>query len=62
MTVRWDLAQASDFLSSCGRKASRSRVFRAQVGLVRVSKVIPPVRLGRLCHGPCSAGWEHALG
>lgn len=37
MTVRWDLAWASDFLSSSGGKASQSRVWRTEVGLVRVS-------------------------
>ena len=45
--MRWDLAWASDFLSSCGGKASQSRVCRAQVGLVRVST---SGRLSHQCH------------
>lgn len=47
MTVRWDLAWASDFLSSSGEKASQTRVWRTEVGLVRVST---SWRLSHQCH------------
>lgn len=51
--MRWDWLGLLIFFSSCGGKASPSRVWRAQVGLVRVSAS------GKLSH-QCQHQWGWA--